>query len=223
VPGFRINRFAPGHVSNSSRRPKIYAIVRAGGRQYRVEAEQVVDVDRLEAEIGATIELRDVLLLSSDNSTTVGTPRVDGAVILAEVLEHGRGAKIMVFKYKNKTRYRRRHGHRQDFTRLAIRDIVVDSATVKPEAEGKPKRAHGKKAAEPRAFDEASEAPPTETLESPPAEADTEGDATPKRRRARSAAPKGEAPATKPRARKSAAADELPGSRPKNPPVAPTR
>jgi hypothetical protein len=117
----------------------------------------------------------------------------------------------MVFKYKNKTRYRRRHGHRQDFTRLAIRDIVVDGATVKPEAEDKPKRAPRKKAAEPRASDEASEAPVTETLESPPAEADTEGDTTPKPRRARTADTKGEAPATKPRARKSAAADEPAG------------
>jgi large subunit ribosomal protein L21 len=98
-------------------------------------------VDRLQAEVGDTVELADVLLVSSSDGATVGTPIVGGAKVVAEVLEHGRDAKVLVFKYKNKTRYRRRHGHRQDFTRLAIRDILVGGKPAKATAEEeKPKR-----------------------------------------------------------------------------------
>ncbi len=103
----------------------IYAIVRSGGRQYRVEPSQLLDVDLLAAEPGTTVEMADVLLLVRNGDVQVGTPTVDGARVLAEVLEHGRDKKILVFKYKNKTRYRRRRGHRQGYTRLAIREILT--------------------------------------------------------------------------------------------------
>jgi large subunit ribosomal protein L21 len=131
---------------NLPRRTEIYAIVRTGGKQYRVEAEQVVDVDRLQVEVGSTVELRDVLMLSGSGRAMIGTPNVNGAQVLAEVVEHGRDAKIMVFKYKNKTRYRRRHGHRQDFTRLAIREITIDGEPTEKPTEEKPKRAVRKRA-----------------------------------------------------------------------------
>ena len=124
----------------------IYAIVRAGGKQYRVEAEQVLDVDRIQADVGSTVELNDVLLLGGAGDVRIGTPIVDGARVLAEVIEHGRDKKILVFKYKNKTRYRRRHGHRQDFTRLAIREILTEGQQATAVAE-KPKRPARKKAA----------------------------------------------------------------------------
>ena len=93
------------------------------------------------------MELRDVLMLCGSGRAMIGTPNVSGAAVLAEVVEHGRDAKVMVFKYKNKTRYRRRHGHRQDFTRLAIRDIMIDGEPSTQAAAEKPKRTTRKRAA----------------------------------------------------------------------------
>jgi hypothetical protein len=119
-------------------------------------------------------------------------------------LEHGRDAKVLVFKYKNKTRYRRRHGHRQDFTRLAIRDILIDG---KPSQEGvteeKPKSPVRRRPAKPKATTaapEAEAAAATGATDEP--EATTEA---PKTRRARAAAATGEPKAAKPRARKASA------------------
>jgi large subunit ribosomal protein L21 len=102
-----------------------------------------------------------VLLVGGNGETTVGTPTVDGAKVVAEVLEHGRDAKILVFKYKNKTRYRRRHGHRTQFTRLAIREIVT-AAGIVSKAEGKPVR-RPRSLSEPDADEPAAEAPEATT------------------------------------------------------------
>ena len=93
------------------------------------------------------MELRDVLMLSGSGLAMIGTPNVNGATVVAEVVEHGRDAKVMVFKYKNKTRYRRRHGHRQDFTRLAIRDIMIDGEPSPKVAAERSKRAPRKRPA----------------------------------------------------------------------------
>jgi large subunit ribosomal protein L21 len=102
----------------------------------------VLDVDRLEADVGARVELTDVLLLSESGRAVVGTPTVADARVVAEVVEHGRDKKILVFKYKNKTRYRRRRGHRQDYTRLAIKQIGIGTMEA-PRAT--PKRVSRKK------------------------------------------------------------------------------
>jgi large subunit ribosomal protein L21 len=141
-------------ISQTEEEPDIYAIVRSGGKQYRVEAEQVLDVDRLQVEVGSTVELTDVLLISEDGLATVGTPTVPDARVLAEVIEHGRDQKVIVFKYKNKTRYRRKRGHRQDYTRLAIRSLGIGEIQApRPQ----PKRPSRKKAAA-KAEEEASAA-----------------------------------------------------------------
>ena len=79
--------------------------------------------------MGTTVDLG-VLMLGGDGEAHIGTPILDGARVVAEVIEHVRGAKILVFKYKNKTRYRRRYGHRQNYTRLSIKQIVTESGTV---------------------------------------------------------------------------------------------
>ena len=113
-----------------SRRETIYAIVRSGGKQHRVHPDQVIDVERLPDEVGATVELNDVLLVAANGDTRVGRPLVDGARVVAEVVEQGRGDKIIVFKYKSKTRYRRKRGHRQYYTRLAIRQILTGDEPV---------------------------------------------------------------------------------------------
>lgn len=128
----------------------------------------MLDIDRIQADVGTTIELKDVLLLGGGSDVRVGTPVVDGASVVAEVLEHGRDRKILVFKYKNKTRYRRRFGHRQDFTRLAIRQILADGQVM--EAPEKPKPARKKrerKVEEPAA--EAVATPAAEAIEEPAA------------------------------------------------------
>ena len=122
-------------------------------------------------------------MLSNDGKTEIGTPLLKKARVVAEVLEHGRGSKIFVFKYKNKTRYRRRHGHRQDFTRLAIKQIVSEAGVVsKSEVRKRPRKLEVKV--------EPEEAPVTAP------EATTEvAEAPPKPRRARTPRPKGEAEA----------------------------
>lgn len=102
----------------------IYAVILTGGKQYRVEPGQTIDVESLPADPGSEVELHDVLLLADGDAVTVGTPVVRGAVVRAEIVDHGRDQKVISFKYKAKTRYRRKHGHRQGFTRLAIKEIV---------------------------------------------------------------------------------------------------
>ncbi len=110
---------------------RIYAIVETGGKQYRVTPGQVVDVELLDIADGDTVELERVLLVSDGDEVTVGTPTVDGAKVVATSKGDGRAAKIIVFRYKPKTRYRRKTGHRQGFTRLTIDRIDGPGAPVK--------------------------------------------------------------------------------------------
>ena len=175
-------------------------MIRSGGKQYKVEPNQLLDVERLPADVGAVVELSDVLMVGDGDDVTVGQPRVTGARVVAEVMEHGRGPKLIVFKYKNKTRYRRKTGHRQDYTRLAIRQILMGAEPVvaAPPAKARPRRAPAKPAAEVEAAPpEAVEAPPTEeqpeavAAEAPPeAAVEASPEAAPKARRPRAAAPK---------------------------------
>lgn len=100
-----------------------YAIIQSGGKQYRVETGDTVRVESLPYEPGDTVELSDVLLVSTDGDVSVGTPTVPGAKVTAEVVENGKGKKIIIFKYKAKTRYRRKNGHRQLYTALKVTGI----------------------------------------------------------------------------------------------------
>ncbi len=106
----------------------MYAVVETGGRQYKVTKGEVIDVERLKASPGQTIELDRVLLVSRDDEVTVGKPTVPGAKVVAKVLGEEKGEKVVVFKYKPKTRYRRKTGHRQIYTRLSIEDIIPGRA-----------------------------------------------------------------------------------------------
>jgi large subunit ribosomal protein L21 len=110
----------------------MYAIVETGGKQYRVKPGDTIAVERLSGEPGEELELGRVLLVAGngDTSTRVGSPAVAGAVVRAEVVEHGRGEKIIVFRYKSKVRYRRKTGHRQSLTRVRITDILLDGAST---------------------------------------------------------------------------------------------
>jgi large subunit ribosomal protein L21 len=98
----------------------MYAIFRSGGRQFRAEVGQEVDVERLPFPENESITLDDVLLVGNGDSTIIGTPKVDGASVVATVTKQYRGEKVIVFKYRQRTNYRRRTGHRQYYTRLRI-------------------------------------------------------------------------------------------------------
>jgi large subunit ribosomal protein L21 len=103
---------------------KAYAVVQTGGKQYRVSSGETIDVMHLPEVEGSTVELDQVLMVADGEGVRVGTPTVEGAKVLAEILGEGKGKKVIVFKYKPKVRYRRRKGHRQLYTRLAIKEIV---------------------------------------------------------------------------------------------------
>ena len=103
----------------------VYAIIRTGGHQYRVAPGDTIEVEKLQAEPGSQVELGEVLMVSNDDGVQVGTPLVEGAKVIATVLRQGKGKKLIVFKYKPKKRYRRKTGHRQNLTMLAIKEINV--------------------------------------------------------------------------------------------------
>jgi large subunit ribosomal protein L21 len=99
----------------------VYAIIRAGGKQYRVEQGDVVRVERLEGQVGSSVTLEDVLLVSAgENDVRVGSPRVEGASVVGTVVEQDRGPKVRIFKYKKRKHYRRTRGHRQHVTAVRI-------------------------------------------------------------------------------------------------------
>ena len=96
------------------------AIIETGGKQYLVSANSKIQVEKLSGDEGSTIKLDKVLMLSTDKGVELGKPHISGAIIEAKVLRQARGKKILVFKYKSKSRYRRKQGHRQEFTELEI-------------------------------------------------------------------------------------------------------
>ena len=182
----------------------MYAIVRTGGKQYRVEEGRAITVERLPAEEGSTVELGEVLLIADDGEVTIGTPLIEGARVLAQVETNGRAKKIIVFKYRAKVRTRKKTGHRQNFSRLSVTEILRPGQQPKDEAKPKPSRrkaAPAKAKAEAPAEGKAPEATPSAEEASV-----TEAPATPKRRTKRAATPKTGAKATtttKPKARRS--------------------
>lgn len=103
----------------------MYAVIRSGGKQYRVSPGDIVNVEKLEVEAGATVELTDVLLVSGDEGTKVGTPVVPNAKVVCQALGDGKAKKIVVYKYKKRKGFARKQGHRQPFTKLSIQEIRV--------------------------------------------------------------------------------------------------
>jgi large subunit ribosomal protein L21 len=101
----------------------MYAVIKTGGKQYTVSEGDLLSVEKLSGEVGSTIELSDVLAVGDGSSIKLGTPIVDSASVSAEVLSHGRGKKIIVFKKKRRKGYSKKQGHRQDFTSIKIKSI----------------------------------------------------------------------------------------------------
>lgn len=101
----------------------MYAIIKTGGKQYRVQEGDILRVEKLNAEEGQEIEFDEVLAVSKDDGLTIGTPCVEGAKVEAKILGQGKGEKVIVFKYKAKKNYRKKQGHRQPFTEVQITKI----------------------------------------------------------------------------------------------------
>ena len=142
----------------------MYALVRTGGKQYRVAKDDTILVERIAADEGAEVILDDVVMLGDGDKVTIGTPRVEGAAVSATVVSQTRGPKIIIFRRKRRKNHRRTQGHRQDLTLLKINAIAEDGKSLKqkaapakkaaakktaPKAEAKaaPKKAAAKKAA----------------------------------------------------------------------------
>lgn len=119
----------------------MFAVVKTGGKQYKVAPNDVIKVEKLSGDAGSSIDLADVLMLGEGEDLTVGAPTVEGAVVRAEVLEQTKGDKVVVFKKKRRQGYRRTRGHRQDLTVLRVTDILADG-----KKKAAPKKAAAKKA-----------------------------------------------------------------------------
>jgi large subunit ribosomal protein L21 len=102
----------------------MYAIIRTGGKQYRVQAGEQLRVEALTADVGASISLEEVLLIGAGDAVKVGAPFVSGAKVTATVVSHGRGDKVRIFKMRRRKHYQRSQGHRQAYTELRIDDIL---------------------------------------------------------------------------------------------------
>lgn len=101
----------------------MYAIIKTGGKQYRVAAGQTIKVEQIKADVGAELTLGDVLFHSDGDKVKTGAPLIDGANVKATVVAHGRGPKVKVFKMRRRKNYRRTQGHRQNYTELRIESI----------------------------------------------------------------------------------------------------
>ncbi|HEX6047781.1 MAG TPA: 50S ribosomal protein L21 [Gemmatimonadaceae bacterium] len=102
-----------------------YAIIRTGGKQFRVEPGMTLRIPSLVGEAGGAVEFNEVLLGSDGNSVRTGVPTLAGAKVTGEIVKHGRGDKIIVFKFKRRKNYARKQGHRQGFTEVRIKDITL--------------------------------------------------------------------------------------------------
>lgn len=102
----------------------MYAVIKTGGKQYRVAPGESLKVESLVADVGSSISFEEVLLVANGETIKVGAPRVDGAVVKAEVTAHGRGDKIRIIKHRRRKHYHKEQGHRQNFTAVTITEIV---------------------------------------------------------------------------------------------------
>jgi large subunit ribosomal protein L21 len=162
----------------------MYALVRTGGKQYRVAKDDTILVERITADEGAEVILDDIVMLGDGDKVTIGTPRVEGAAVSATVVSQTRGPKIIIFRRKRRKNHRRTQGHRQDLTLLKINAIAEDGKSLKPKA-APAKKAEAKKA-------EAKKAAPKAEAKAAPkkAAAKAEAKAAPKKAAAKKATAK---------------------------------
>jgi len=106
----------------------MYAVIRSGGKQYKVEPGELVKLEKIEAEVGSAIELSEVLLIGEDDRVVVGNPLVKNARVMGEVESQGRGKKIIVFKKRKRKGFHQKQGHRQSYTGVRIKQIMTDAS-----------------------------------------------------------------------------------------------
>ena len=111
---------------------QMFAVIKTGGKQYRVAADDVITIATLEGEPGAAVTFDQVLMVTNDNGTQVGAPLIEGATVMGEVVEHTRGAKVIAFKKRRRQNSRRKRGHRQDYT--VVRITAIGGQAGKPKA-----------------------------------------------------------------------------------------
>jgi large subunit ribosomal protein L21 len=143
----------------------MFAVIKTGGKQYRVAAEDVIKVDKVKGDPGEIVQLGEVLVVGGD-SVALGAPTVAGASVAAEVLQQGRGPKIIAFKKRRRKNSRRKRGHRQEFTLLRVTEILTDGA--KPTKTARPQRKPKPAAAEAAAPEGAAGAAPEATQAASP-------------------------------------------------------
>ncbi|NVK35995.1 MAG: 50S ribosomal protein L21 [Rhodobacteraceae bacterium] len=138
----------------------MFAVIKTGGKQYTVAADDLLKIEKLDAEAGSSVTFEEVLMVGNGADTTVGAPLVEGASVVAEVVEQGRGRKIIIFKKRRRQNSRRRNGHRQSYTLVKVTDILTGGAKAAKKAAPKkaeaPKKAAAKKEEKPAAADEAA-------------------------------------------------------------------
>ena len=108
----------------------MYAVIKTGGKQYRVQEGDVITVEKLNAEAGEVVKFEEVLLLNDGKEVKVGTPVVEGAAVTGTVVENGKGQKVIIFKYKAKKDYRKKQGHRQPYTMVKIESLTGETPVV---------------------------------------------------------------------------------------------
>jgi large subunit ribosomal protein L21 len=124
TPTFNEVQLITIYKKNSIGGRNMYAIVRTGGKQYQVAAGDTLRVEKLQGEVGDTVEFSDVLLVADGENIRIGTPAVEGAKVVAKIVEQGKAKKVLVFKKKKRKGYRVLRGHRQLFTALSIQEIM---------------------------------------------------------------------------------------------------
>ena len=156
----------------------MYAVVSTGGKQYRVEPGATLSIEKLAVEPGATVTFDRVLLVGDGDETTVGTPTVSGATVSATVLGEELGPKLVIFKFKQKVKYRRRTGHRQHLTRVRIDEISAGGQRTRSAEEpaAKPKRTRASAETSNESASEPGAAPPRKPRRAK-ASADAKGEA----------------------------------------------
>jgi large subunit ribosomal protein L21 len=162
----------------------MFAVIKTGGKQYRVAAEDVLQIDKVKGDPGEIIQFGEVLVLGGDE-VKLGLPTVAGASVAAEVLEQGRGPKIIAFKKRRRKNSRRRRGHRQEFTLVRVTEILTDGA--------KPTKSAAPRAAKPKAAKPESAEPESAESKSAKAESAKSKSAKPKAAKSKAAKPKRDA------------------------------
>ncbi len=117
----------------------MYAVIKTGGKQYRVAADQKIQIEKLAGQAGDQIEFTDVLMVANGDAIDIGAPFVSGATVVGEIASHDRGPHIIIFKKRRRKHYRRRNGHRQDLTSVTIHEILLGGAKPAKKAAAKPK------------------------------------------------------------------------------------